>query len=422
MRTASRLSLGVVGEAVRDRPRRQRAVVLEPQVPVQARGAVLLDDEARRAFARVPAPGSVFSPALARFGLAGSRRPASPRSRASRGSAALVGHAAAIPGRRRQPLHGDRPHAADPGRDRRHYDVDVRARAATARRRSSSRPEPRRRAGTASDDLRRSSSGAAGDGRRIVTSPRRDRRLQPVAEADVLAVDVDVDEAAQLAVLAVSRSRSSPCCAKSDSSTSPTVAPSTSTVAAPPAASRSCVGSLTVTAIRRAATARLDGRPRTVEARRRSRSVSNVPRTASSVLRPSPVMTSTTRSSGSMSPRSASLASVAVVTPPAVSVKMPVVSASRRMPARISSSVTASIAPPRAARELERVRAVGRVADRQRLGDRVGLDRAADVRARPRTRWRPASSPRPGRRSSSGSSPLDQPELDATPRSPWRSS
>ena len=47
-----------------------------------------------------------------------------------------------------------------------------------------------------------------------------------------------------------------------------------------------------------------------------------------------------------MSPRSASLASVAVVTPPAVSVKMPVVSASRRMPARISSSVTESTPPP----------------------------------------------------------------------------
>ena len=47
-----------------------------------------------------------------------------------------------------------------------------------------------------------------------------------------------------------------------------------------------------------------------------------------------------------MSPRSASLASVAVVTPPAVSVKMPVVSASSRMPARISSSVTASMPPP----------------------------------------------------------------------------
>jgi hypothetical protein len=57
-------------------------------------------------------------------------------------------------------------------------------------------------------------------------------------------------------------------------------------------------------------------------------------------------MYTTTRSSGPMSPRSASLASTAVVTPPAVSVKMPVVSASRRMPARISSSVTASMVPP----------------------------------------------------------------------------
>src|SRR5271154_1162680 len=74
--------------------------------------------------------------------------------------------------------------------------------------------------------------------------------------------------------------------------------------------------------------------------------VSNVPRTASSVFRPSPVITSTTRSSGSMSPRAASLASTAVVTPPAVSVKTPVVSARSLMPARISSSLTASTEPP----------------------------------------------------------------------------
>ena len=57
-------------------------------------------------------------------------------------------------------------------------------------------------------------------------------------------------------------------------------------------------------------------------------------------------MTSTTRSSGPIAPCAASLASVAVVTPPAVSVKTPVVSASRRMPSRTSSSVTASIEPP----------------------------------------------------------------------------
>ena len=47
-----------------------------------------------------------------------------------------------------------------------------------------------------------------------------------------------------------------------------------------------------------------------------------------------------------MSPRSASFRSVAVVTPPAVSVKMPVVWASRLMPSRISSSVTESTEPP----------------------------------------------------------------------------
>ena len=58
--------------------------------------------------------------------------------------------------------------------------------------------------------------------------------------------------------------------------------------------------------------------------------VSKVPRTASSVFSPSPVITITTRSSGSMSPRAASLASTAIVTPPAVSVKTPVVCASRR--------------------------------------------------------------------------------------------
>src|SRR5438067_11774686 len=34
-------------DPVRDRPRRQRPVVLEPEVPVKARRVVLLDDEAR---------------------------------------------------------------------------------------------------------------------------------------------------------------------------------------------------------------------------------------------------------------------------------------------------------------------------------------------------------------------------------------
>ena len=49
---------------------------------------------------------------------------------------------------------------------------------------------------------------------------------------------------------------------------------------------------------------------------------------------------------GPMAPSLGELRSTAVVTPPAVSVKIPVVSASRRMPSRISSSDTASIRPP----------------------------------------------------------------------------
>ena len=58
------------------------------------------------------------------------------------------------------------------------------------------------------------------------------------------------------------------------------------------------------------------------------------------------MITRTTRSPSPISPRSASFASTAVVTPPAVSVKIPVVSASRRIPSRISSSETASTPPP----------------------------------------------------------------------------
>ena len=69
------------------------------------------------------------------------------------------------------------------------------------------------------------------------------------------------------------------------------------------------------------------------------------------------------------------------MTPPAVSVKIPVVSASRRIPSRISSSVTESIAAAGAARLLERVGAVGRVADREALGDRLRALRLADVPA-----------------------------------------
>ena len=72
---------------------------------------------------------------------------------------------------------------------------------------------------------------------------------------------------------------------------------------------------------------------------------------------------------------------MAIVTPAAVSPKMPSVRASSRMPSTISSSVTA---PQRAAGlpdHVERVVAVGRVADRERLGDRVGPHRVHVVDA-----------------------------------------
>ena len=46
--------LGVVGDPVGHRPRREHAVVLEAQVPVQAPRVVLLDDEALPAPAEAP--------------------------------------------------------------------------------------------------------------------------------------------------------------------------------------------------------------------------------------------------------------------------------------------------------------------------------------------------------------------------------
>lgn len=70
------------------------------------------------------------------------------------------------------------------------------------------------------------------------------------------------------------------------------------------------------------------------------------PATASSVLRPSPVISSTVSASGSSRPDSMSFFVVATVTPPAVSAKTPSVRASSRMPSTISASLTCPIAPP----------------------------------------------------------------------------
>ena len=62
----------------------------------------------------------------------------------------------------------------------------------------------------------------------------------------------------------------------------------------------------------------------------------------------------------------------AVVTPPAVSVKMPSVSASSWMPETISTSETSSAQPPVLADHLRGGGAVGGVADGERAGDGVG--------------------------------------------------
>ncbi len=175
-------------------------------------------------------------------------------------------------------------------------------------------------------------------------------RLEAVEEADVLPADVDVHEAAQVPVLGDA-------VAQSVVAVVETVEHVPHGAGLRPPWSRrrhrsrscSCVGILTSTLMGAAVYPATAARPRASpnEAVVGSISwVSKLPRTASSVLRPSPVITTTTRSSAPMSPRSASLASTAVVTPPAVSVKIPVVCASRRMPSRISSSVTESMPPP----------------------------------------------------------------------------
>ena len=79
--------------------------------------------------------------------------------------------------------------------------------------------------------------------------------------------------------------------------------------------------------------------------------------------------------------------------------------ASSRMPSTISSSVTSAIAPPVRRADVERVRAVGRVADGQRLGDGVRPDRAGRRPGRPRTPATPASSRWPGPRTPCTASP-----------------
>ena len=71
-----------------------------------------------------------------------------------------------------------------------------------------------------------------------------------------------------------------------------------------------------------------------------------VPERASTVFSPCPVTRATTRSSDRTTPWLTSLARVAMVTPPAVSAKMPSVRASSWIPSITSSSVTEAQEPP----------------------------------------------------------------------------
>ena len=79
-------------------------------------------------------------------------------------------------------------------------------------------------------------------------------------------------------------------------------------------------------------------------------------------------MQSTTSSSGRRRPCCASCSAAAVVTPPAVSAKMPVVSASSRIPATSSASETAAAQPP--------VSVMARAAVRPSAGLPIASDRA----------------------------------------------
>ena len=103
---------------------------------------------------------------------------------------------------------------------------------------------------------------------------------------------------------------------------------------------------------------------------------------ASTVFRPWPVTYATTRSSRRTTPCAASLARVAMVTPPAVSAKIPSVRARSRIAVEdLVVRDSEPKAPPERPDGLERVPAVGGIADRERLGDRVRLDRPDRVGA-----------------------------------------
>ena len=94
---------------------------------------------------------------------------------------------------------------------------------------------------------------------------------------------------------------------------------------------------------------------------------------ASVVFSPLPVIETTVVSSGWMRPSRISFWVTPAVTPPAVSVKMPSVSATSLMAATISGSEMSSAQPPLSQDLLGGVVAVRRIADGERARDGVGF-------------------------------------------------
>ena len=185
-------------------------------------------------------------------------------------------------------------------------------------------------------------------GRIVTSSPSLTAVSEAVEEEDVLAVDVDVDEPAPAAVLGdpaaqfgealVGRVEHFP-----DGRAGDGLADDSASVAA-----RSWVGIFTLTAM--GAIFYASAAMRSLALRRPPRGI-DLPR----LERAAALVERLEALAGDGGPRRArrdrcrpappAWRSTAVVTPPAVSVKMPVVSASSRMPWRISSSVTDSIVP-----------------------------------------------------------------------------
>ena len=262
---------------------------------------------------------------------------------------------------------------------------------------------------------------ASGDGGQDRDAARDRVGREPVQEADVLLRDEHVQEAAKVALPRRRAARARPGRRRSARRGIATVRASIGTAPRPPVSARR---------LRRDAHRCRSSRPRYCAAIARpttSSKSSSVGRTATVSMRGRGPPRSSGRGRSPSPPRARRrgpsrrrrAGGACIVTPPAVSAKIPSVGArgarSPRGPPRRS--------PPQPPFELvilgDGVVAVRRVADGERLGDRARLHRAP-ARAR-RTPSRPASSPVPVRRRSAPG-PHPRPGRRARARRSWRSS